>query len=149
MNSTVLMKFYEETTLSLRQYSTLMFNTRITSVGQSIILLGGAGILAKDGEYLFSLCASCFSTLIGAYLYFLHKNYANHYNGFLALAIEYEQSMELGCTIAPWSNYKKIGKSTRESTINKLIHHQVPFHLTVISSLVIAGFNIYNLTCNS
>lgn len=139
------MELYLECTNSLRQYSTLMFHTRITSVVQSIILLGSAGLQLKNSEYFFSLGASIFSIFIGFYLYCLHKNYAIHYNGFLALSIEYEKEMGLKSCLSPWYNYKKRGMEIREKMRNKIIYHQAPFYLTVIGALIISAFSIKHL----
>jgi len=136
---------YDLVNKPINQYATFLLTTRMTGVAQSVILLGGSGLMAKNGENEFSIYSATFSLLIGSYLIMLHKNYRNHRNHMIELAIKYESNMNIPAGLSIWKNYKENGRKIRDSFWGRLLHHQAPFYLMIFCAALIIVYNILHI----
>src|SRR4051794_15775381 len=91
---------YTECCGALRHYSLCVLNTRTITIAQGLFLVGGAGYLAKENNFLFSSFVSFFGLLFTYVLKKLQENYWLHCNSFLETVKKLE-----GEAGGPWSTY--------------------------------------------
>lgn len=130
---------YTECCGALRHYSLCVLNTRTITIAQGLFLLGGAGYLTKENNFLLSSSVSFFGLFFTYVLKKLQENYWLHCNSFLETVKKLE-----GEAGGPWSTYEEQKTKRHKELQWRYLVINGPFNLLLVAFLFILGFNAYN-----
>jgi hypothetical protein len=105
---------YAQAAAACCHYSTVLSTVRMVNVTQALVILGTAGILTKEKEFLYSILVCGFEVLFCLFLTFYRKNYLYHFLAHVALTERIEYAMSgrqkpaernaFEC-VGPWNAY--------------------------------------------
>jgi hypothetical protein len=99
---------YSEGCTALRHYSLCVFNVRVVTIAQGLILLAGAFALLQKGSVIPAMVASIFGVFFSAALWALQRSYWLCFNAILSTVLAFEKASNISSElIGPWSNYDK------------------------------------------
>jgi hypothetical protein len=124
----------------LRHYSLCVLNTRTITIAQGLFLIGGAGYLTKESNYLLSSFVAIFGLLFTYVLKKIQENYWLHCDSFLETVKKLENDPE-----GPWSAYAEQRTDRHKKRLWKYFVVNGPFNLLLIAFLSILGYDAYYL----
>src|SRR5262245_48797168 len=82
---------YSEVSSALRHYSSCVFNLRLATIAQGLILLGGAAALLRSSAYLLATIVAVFGLFFSMVLWALQRSYWIAFEGLLPVGLELER----------------------------------------------------------
>jgi len=99
---------YSEGCTALRHYSLCVFNVRVVTIAQGLILLAGSSALLQKGSIIPAIVASIFGVFFSAALLALQRSYWMCFEAILSTVLALEKSSSISSEpIGPWSSYDK------------------------------------------
>lgn len=104
--------FYQSWVQTLNHYSDLVLKIRITAITSGIIILAAAGTLLLKEENPTACRLVCgFGVVFSVVLWFMLKNYYDHYRDWLNLVFDVEREMKLPDKMCMWTRYREIRRN--------------------------------------
>lgn len=105
-------RFYQSWVQTLNHYSDLVLKIRITAITSGIIILAAAGtLLLKEKNPMAGRLVCGFGVVFSVVLWFMLKNYYDHYRDWLKLVIDVEREMKLPEKMRMWTCYREIRRN--------------------------------------
>ena len=102
-------RLYHSWVQTLNHYSDLVIKIRITAITSGIIILAAAGtLLLKEKNPTACQLVCGFGVLFSVVMWFMLRNYYDHYRDWLKLVIDVEIEMKLPEKMCMWTRYRKI-----------------------------------------
>ena len=99
---------YSEGCTALRHYSLCVFNVRVVTIAQGLILLTGAAALLQKDALTPAMVASLFGVFFSAALWALQRSYWMCFDAILSTVLLLEKSSNTSTNLkGPWASYKE------------------------------------------
>jgi hypothetical protein len=129
---------YSEGCTALRHYSLCVFNVRVVTIAQGLILLAGAAALWQKDSFTSAMVASLFGVFFSAALWALQRSYWMCFNAILSAVLILERSASTSTSLTgPWASYEGQSKVAFGKLWWRILVKNGPYWLFALSFVVI------------